>query len=695
MARDPKRGWLLVRFGWRCVAVACGLWLMSAPATVQAQSRSARADEATGLKECTAGERRLWDEAKGDTLGIFVADEGFAIGGAVGKVKVPKGNGYRAITNLVAGYHPVSGFKELACGTLKYWTLFKFGKNELDLHPHVELSSRYLPLIEGLGHNERPDQTCDGCIWGEVTTPQTFEWFWSADPKDPTKTLPRPTGDGSYGCGPKVPLPSGEQAKWGRCHGLTEDMVDGQFCMYGPWITEKAHQYRPEIHPVQAFWGQTDGRAYLYLLDDASDRFVAEKQFANTYLSRPVGADAPPRFRPWSGQARNVTVYQLVRAAANRRPRLEWQDDRRTGRRRTSDEIGSNTLDVVAPDWAVPHQVSACTVGADTQILLAATVRMEPHAWRGLTIEGQDTQVNYSRPRPQPQTRSSQRTKIDEEDGWRVVATTAWNDVRSVSSIARQRNAEEWGVLPDVTRWHAVPTQDVVVDVAPENGATRSRPTGVKAKWAITVTGLDPDRPYRSSDVQLTLGYPRDVDVTVNDDVLVRREDRSPTRPFKLELRVRGPTLGPNLLVPNVKVDVSVTFTVPQPNGVAQTLSYSTVLHSLAPNFVAEVSGYDLDEMGGAFPERLLNVLAPIATGKCGVTRSGFVDDLNGAVAPRPEPPGPELIASRRRRAAGVVRQIVNQSLLDETLSVDELTELNKVFGIYQNECKADLQGLR
>src|SRR3954463_16229056 len=88
--------------------------------------------DGNALLPCTALDETLWSRSA-DTEGIFVIDARRDIGGAVDVVKFDPDTPFGRIGNaLVGGYYPVSGGKELACGTLQGWEVYRLGTLERD-----------------------------------------------------------------------------------------------------------------------------------------------------------------------------------------------------------------------------------------------------------------------------------------------------------------------------------------------------------------------------------------------------------------------------------------------------------------------------------------------------------------------------------------------------------------------------------
>lgn len=614
---------------------------------------------------CSAAEEGLWSTSQ-DSLGLFVSDDAREIGGAVGEVKVPDEGGLLKVLNLVGGYHPVSGYKEMACGQLDHWSVFKLGATERDLHPHVRLSARYRALLDMVPRGDRPDETCEGCLWGEVTVPASFEWFWNHGAKPFSSTLP----NGSYGCGTNSEQP-------GYCEGLTQEMVGGRFCMYGPWVMEQAHGYRAEIHPAQALWGQADGHAYVFFTDDASHRFGDRRDFGQRFLSS--------NFRPWSG-AQKLSAFQVVRVPSGRRASLEWQDDRKSGTRRPTNETGSAAVDVTAPDWAVPKQVSECLAhDGSTQLVFEAEISRPQNSWRGLTVKGSNIGIDFSRTRAAS---TQKATGTDENDGaWHLAYALQMDRVRPTAMLNRETSSRAWGVLADGTKWTAVPDQEVTFNLVSGSESPQSRPTDLRSEWSFKVTNLeDPEEPVSGASLRIAVDYPRYV-ATTTTGFAAHQNRVDNDRPFLLTLRVIERGDGPAYRVPNLRVAVTLRLV-----GASVDETKTVDLYSIAPDFVALLGGYNLRKNAGAFPERLTDMLGSILEreGKCLANAATFRRDLAGAATPAFLPLDLWKVASVRVRAAGILRQSANHALIDGAITKQEFDEFTKAFWAYRQACESE-----
>ncbi len=59
-----------------------------------------------------------------------------------------------------------------------------------------------------------------------------------------------------------------------------ETVMDQQVCAYGPWVSEKLHNFRPEIHPSEVLWYPIDKGHRVMLFQDASRRYDRKHRFA-------------------------------------------------------------------------------------------------------------------------------------------------------------------------------------------------------------------------------------------------------------------------------------------------------------------------------------------------------------------------------------------------------------------------------
>ena len=612
-----------------------------------------------------AAQDALWSVAK-DTMGLFVVDAGRKIGGASSIVKFDEKGGLAFLNPVLGGFHPVSGFKEMACGKLEKWTVHALGDNERDLHPHIDLSDHFTHLLSDPPRGKPSTDTCPGCIFGEVTVPPEFDWFWRG-PKTP------PLHNGSNDCGPGAPT----------CREKTIEISTGaDFCVYGPWVMEKSHGYWPEIHPAQVFWGQTPAYTELYLVDDVSQRFEQKRHFKWDYL-------AVPDSLPWSSRL-DATIYQVVRIDPSKAATITWRDDKDRYVAKPSIDTGRGTLQLAAPTWANFSLESACPVenGTATQVVLSTRLSIsEDQRWRGVKIIGTGTGIDYTRRTPLGAPGEKRQPTAQEAD-FGADVSVEWSDVRRLSSRTRvAASAPEWGVHELKTVWEGVARQRVVVSPV---GLDQGRPSArrvQRARWTVQITDLNnlavtPQRGYR-----LRLEHPRDVPTAAPDvtDVVATKNSF-----FALLVDFASNELEPRrFFFENLKANVRFELDDGQ-----RTYSERVSLHAVVPNFLAAVSGYDLEARNGAFPAELAQMLARwLQSRDCSSgTVARLYTDLNEALSSRDALPPWFSIINPRLRLAGVARQVANLALADRSFSPAEFEQLVAAMNKYREACRAEEQ---
>lgn len=68
---------------------------------------------------------------------------------------------------------------------------------------------------------------------------------------------------------------------WGFRGLMTGERTNQSLCMYGAFVVEERHNYRPEIHPCEAIWWKKNGSYYLFSSHDESNRF---SRYQTSYL---------------------------------------------------------------------------------------------------------------------------------------------------------------------------------------------------------------------------------------------------------------------------------------------------------------------------------------------------------------------------------------------------------------------------
>jgi hypothetical protein len=282
-----------------------------APATPPATAASPRSR--LSVRACEPGDVERWRRLRCASLGVSAED------GARNLDPVPPTRGRTPAPsvlvregNAVDGFHtwvPVSGLKETACGRPEGYEencatrLGLFAECDLnnDLRPDPgSLPAQYLEVmqcgLEGGGHDEvGSDPRAMMCfdqdvLHVEITPPQAP----AVTPYGLRRELRRLWKTG--------------REEWRR------RLWDGRLCAYGPFVGDRSHNFKPEIHPAQLVWWNLwpadrcrpargpDGPFALFLLQDASSRFSEPHHF---YLR-----DRPDeRWRPWAAGPLDGTFH--------------------------------------------------------------------------------------------------------------------------------------------------------------------------------------------------------------------------------------------------------------------------------------------------------------------------------------------------------------------------------------------------
>ena len=69
------------------------------------------------------------------------------------------------------------------------------------------------------------------------------------------------------------------------------DIDQQKVCIYGPWVREKLHNNRPEIHPMELIWFNYKGDLHLTVSQDASKRFHKKGKYKG---------DKSSPWKPWA-----------------------------------------------------------------------------------------------------------------------------------------------------------------------------------------------------------------------------------------------------------------------------------------------------------------------------------------------------------------------------------------------------------
>jgi hypothetical protein len=90
----------------------------------------------------------------------------------------------------------------------------------------------------------------------------------------------------------------------------TSNRVGRPIGVYGPWVMDESHDFRPEIHPCELLWWREARTYHLLVIQDDSNRFDRRSDF-NGQIAR-----------PWSMFPRHAEFWIAVRVPNNERRRL-------------------------------------------------------------------------------------------------------------------------------------------------------------------------------------------------------------------------------------------------------------------------------------------------------------------------------------------------------------------------------------
>jgi len=292
------------------------------------------------LRECTADQSEAWERAS-QSLGIAARD------GAEGLSNAPAKR-----FDIFRNWYPLEGSKQTVCGVLDRWTLYNGSpatRGELDIHPHIIPGRPFEWIVQDLPNRSQVSlESCGGapCIWGEVTAPDAFtRWFF-----------------GLKDLGGLPPLASCDCETTPAC--CSTAYKNEPVCGFGPFVAERAHGWRPEIHPVERVWASTvrNGTRVtdLLVIQDSSRRFAQRDDFVHGVPLNSWRPWAPEQLDAQVGLAYAMTPGETVEFALTRRFDLGTPGPFEPSDKRF--EVAGGEVRVKAPAWMKPDH-DACTVG--------------------------------------------------------------------------------------------------------------------------------------------------------------------------------------------------------------------------------------------------------------------------------------------------------------------------------------------
>ncbi|WP_339895758.1 hypothetical protein [uncultured Algibacter sp.] len=188
-------------------------------------------------------------------------------------------------------WFPIDGKKHVCCGKLKKFQTYNGSGAEMDWNIFIEPNDEFSFLIDDVLKYKDPE-------W--ATKAWNGEWRsggWHINKETGGYLLEGElTPDKSFYDNLFFPN-SGEKVEniWG--HVVTKPnivLLEKEICLYGPWVRERVHNNRPEIHPSEMIWWREGKGYYIMLLQDDSNRFDNNADFGF------LGGSAPSNWKPWT-----------------------------------------------------------------------------------------------------------------------------------------------------------------------------------------------------------------------------------------------------------------------------------------------------------------------------------------------------------------------------------------------------------
>lgn len=222
----------------------------------------------TNIADATAADLAEWNKVVNKMQGVKGVDPvGAYISGMPGE---RQGN--------INNWYPLSYEKQTLCGVLDHFNIFDGSGDEMDWNNFVLPNDEFSFLIE----DALPYKGSDG-IWGHIGG-----WIGGSDwHKDRA---------GNYLIEAEITPDQGlYQNFWFPKVDNPSSVLEGrEVCFYGPWVREKVHGNRPEIHPSELIWWKEGNGYWMMAIQDDSNRFDERSDFDLD------GFLVPSSWRPWA-----------------------------------------------------------------------------------------------------------------------------------------------------------------------------------------------------------------------------------------------------------------------------------------------------------------------------------------------------------------------------------------------------------
>jgi len=205
---------------------------------------------------CSQAQVDQWRSIRSQQLGVAGVD---TEGAYIGLWPAEKFRG-----SVANAWYPQSPVKQTLCGTLEAYSFYDGGTEafglggvalgdeaEADWNLHVSPSAPF------------------GFLFDEVARRHTQTDRWRGRQIEAEIT----PDEGYY-----------ENPWFSKTRGESDDVVKSpleshSLCAYGPWVGDKGHDFKPEIHPSELLWWRSGTSAYMLNMQDDSNRFDNRKDF--------------------------------------------------------------------------------------------------------------------------------------------------------------------------------------------------------------------------------------------------------------------------------------------------------------------------------------------------------------------------------------------------------------------------------
>jgi len=245
--------------------VACS-WAASACRRKEAPTAEGPGVSRLGaVSVCSPSQEEEWTAVREGSLGASGRD---AIGHTIGRYPARK-------FLLVNNWYPMDVVKRTLCGTLHEFNFYDGLGKEADWNNFLIPSGAFIRLLEDARAYAHPGavRDCgaeDNCVEGEVTPEKRLYEY------------------------PNFPKSSGKSPLEGK-----------PLCTYGPWVAEKLHGFRPEIHPSElVWWSEATGAElnhFFLVVQDGSNRFDGPGDYG--------GPSNRPNWQPWAKSPRSALFW--------------------------------------------------------------------------------------------------------------------------------------------------------------------------------------------------------------------------------------------------------------------------------------------------------------------------------------------------------------------------------------------------